>query len=521
MTMTTSRLIEAQVQLDSKGWASFPVKGKQPLVAWKDYTAGDLDDKGRDPREWATGLGVDCGRSGLIVIDVDDLDAQGRLEQVLGHSLETYQTLTSATGKGRHYIFAAHGDRVTNARGSIPAGIDVRGDGGFIIVPPSEHPDGGRYEWLRRAEPVPFPDELRRIVAAPVEPHAPAPAVQGMPSLRDPWTARAINEETASVRGSLPGTRNERLFKAGLKLFSIEDSRLSDDEARQLLSDAARACGLDEEEARRTLDSARERATQTRTPADRSPIIQPPVADSRDRQPATQGFTALSVEELEAMPEPEWLLDHRVPRGQTWLFGEPGVGKSFVQLDWGASIAAKGGSVLAFLGEGVSGFAQRVTAWRRAHPGHRIDTYRVIPTVPYLLQPDSVEALVATVREHQPDLIIIDTFARSLVGGDENSAQHVGQAIDVLDRLWRTYGTSSLVVHHSKKNGGGERGSGAIRGAADAMWEVKRYGADGMFDSMEVACSKMKDAEEPAPWLHQVRQAAPSAVLYPSAVDPR
>lgn len=514
MQMTDTRLTDAARRLAEQGWAPFPVAGKEPLVRWKDYAGTD----GGDEELWsrATGIGVDCGRSRLVVIDVDDPAAQAQLEGMLGRRLDDDQTLTSATGKGRHYIYRAHGDPVTNARGTMPRGIDVRGDGGYVVVPPSAHPDGGRYEWHHRAAPVPFPDDLRAIVTA--APDAPLPAGTPVPGMLDPWTQRAVDEETAAVRGSLEGGRNDRLFKAGLKLYSIDDGRLTDEQATALLLAAARHAGLTEDEARKTLASARERATQNRAPA--APQVTAPVGQTVGPEPRqTAGFTALTVEDLEALPEPEWLLEGRLPRGQTWLFGEPGVGKSFVQLDWGATVAAKGGSVLAFLGEGVSGFAQRVTAWRAAHPGHRIDRYRVVPTVPYLLQPDSVEALAATVRELSPDLIIIDTFARSLVGGDENSAQHVGQAIDVLDRLWRTYGTSSLVVHHSRKNGGGERGSGAIRGAADAMWEVKRYGADGMFDSMQVECVKMKDAEEPPPWLHQVRQSAPSAVLYPSALD--
>ena len=499
---------------EGKGWAAFPVDGKTPLVRWREH----YPTHGRQWRD-ATGVGIDCGRSGLVVIDIDRPAAQSELEAMLGRSLDSYGTLTASTGKGAHYYFAAHGDPVTNSPGSLPSGIDVRGDGGYVVAPPSQHPDGGTYRWTHRAQPQPLPGELRQLIAArPEAPTAPTPAPG--PGHLDPWTRRAVEDECAAVRGTGEGGRNHRLFRAGLKLYSIEDDRLPDAEATGLLMEAALAAGLEQEEAEKTLASAQRRATQTRKP--NAPDIQTPVLGQQTQQAEhgqVRGFAALTVDELEDLPEPEWLLEGRLPKGQTWLFGEPGVGKSFIQADWGCAVAAKGGTVLAFLGEGVAGFAQRITAWRRAHPGHDISGYRVVPTVPYLLQPDSVEALVSTVRELQPDLIILDTFARCLVGGDENSAQHVGQAIDVLDRLWRTWGISSLVVHHSQKNGDTERGSGAIRGAADAMWKVKRYGASGAFDSMEVECVKMKDSEAPPPWLHQLRQADPSAVVYPSAVD--
>lgn len=495
----------------AKGWHVFPVKGKEPLVRWREpyQTLG-----GR----WAdaTGLGVGCGESGLVVVDIDAPDAQTELERMLGRTLDSYETLTASTGKGTHFYFAAHGDPVTNARGAIPHGIDIRGDGGYVVLPPSQHPDGGTYRWTRRADPQPLPDELRALCTA--APDATPPAEHTGPAgTLDPWTRRAVEDETAAVRGTTQGGRNHRLFRAALKLYSIEDTRLTDSQATDELMAAALAVGLDREEAERTLASARERATQTRQPV-AAPIQAPVLGQQQPEQHGqVAGFTSLDVDALADMPEPEWLLPGRLPKGQTWLFGEPGVGKSFLQADWGLALAAQGGKVLSFLGEGVAGFAQRVTAWRSAHPGQDVSGYRVVPTVPYLLQPTSVEALVATVRELQPDLIILDTFARCLVGGDENSSQHVGQAIDVLDQLWRTWGTSSLVVHHSKKNGDGERGSGAIRGAADAMWEVKRYGG-GELDSMEVKCQKMKDAEPPSPWLHQLRQASPSAVLYPSAL---
>ena len=54
----------------------------------------------------------------------------------------------------------------------------------------------------------------------------------------------------------------------------------------------------------------------------------------------------LTVEDLENMPQPEWLLNFRMPEGQTWIYGEPGVGKTFVALDWAASVAAQGHNVL-------------------------------------------------------------------------------------------------------------------------------------------------------------------------------
>jgi RecA-family ATPase len=225
----------------------------------------------------------------------------------------------------------------------------------------------------------------------------------------------------------------------------------------------------------------------------------------------------LSVNDLENMPQPSWLLDKRLPEGQTWVYGEPGVGKTFVSLDWAATVAANGDNVLYFVGEGVKGFSKRVLAWKRAHDAANLDRFMVVPLAPQLLDRHSVEALNEVVKKYAPKLIVVDTFARAAVGADENSAKDVGRAISVLDTIYRVHDCSSLVVHHSNKSGGGERGSGAIRGAADATWEVSPDYSHAGLTTMQINCRKMKDAEPPRPMLVQLRSFDESAVVYPSA----
>jgi RecA-family ATPase len=225
----------------------------------------------------------------------------------------------------------------------------------------------------------------------------------------------------------------------------------------------------------------------------------------------------LSIEDLENMPQPKWLLENKMPEGQTWVYGEPGVGKTFVSLDWAAAVSAQGNSVLYCVGEGVKGFGKRVLAWRRAHDMADLSNFYVVPMAPQLLDRHHVEALNELVKKYEPKLLVIDTFARAAVGGDENSAKDVGRVISVLDTIYRVHDCSSLVVHHSTKSGGSERGSGAIRGAADATWEVlPDYSHAGM-TTMQIVCRKMKDSEPPRPLLGQLRPFHESAVVYPSA----
>jgi len=509
-------MVSSALGLEKKGWKVFPVSGKTPLVKW-------TEQHGADHSRWraATGIGVDCGASALIVIDIDDPEGLRILEEKLGRTLAQDGTLQSSTGKGWHFFYKANGATVSNSASKIAKGVDVRGAGGYVVVPPSLHPDGRRYEWVKLAEPVDIPQDLLEICSAKPEAKPELLERATVSGDLDPWTQRALQDECNIVRGALEGTRNDTLYRAGLKMFSIANGgRVSHAEVFSALEASALANSMgtpmDPYEIKATLESARENAVEVRHPVSKEPntILSASLPHVPDK---AQAFEPMTVDELQNLPEPRWLLKNRIPEGQTWVYGPPGTGKTFVTLDWAAAVASSGKTVIAFIGEGVSGYAQRVRAWREENPSADMAGFLAVPQAPHLLDSRSVELLVNTVRDNRPDLIVIDTFARSLVGGDENSAQDVGRAIDVLDRLYRTYGASSLVVHHSKKSGGEERGSGAIRGAADATWEVTSYQGTSEFDAIEATCQKMKDAERPSPWLMQLRARAGSAVVYPSA----
>lgn len=236
-----------------------------------------------------------------------------------------------------------------------------------------------------------------------------------------------------------------------------------------------------------------------------------------DRQIAEDTMPVLTIDELADLPQPEWLLPYKLPEGQTWVYGEPGVGKTFLVLDWAASVAAYGHEVIYCVGEGVKGFSKRVLAWRTAHRGADLSKLKVIPMTPHLLDNRSVEAFHNIVQKYQPKLVVIDTWARASVGGDENSAKDMGRAISVLDTIYRVNDCSSIVVHHSQKAGGAERGSSAIRGAADATWEVVRDYSHPGGVTLQALCRKMKDSEPPRPLLSQLVAHGDSAVLNPSA----
>ncbi|MGJ0533984.1 bifunctional DNA primase/polymerase [Methylocystis sp.] len=168
---------------------------KQPSVTW--LTAGRFCRCGRaisdrsspwahlqirrpsreDVAEWFrrwpdANIGVVSGEiSNLIVLDVDPKHgsdaALERLERTYGPVPATVEATTG--GGGRHLYFAHPGGLVRN-RAGLAQGIDLRGDGGYIVAPPSIHPSGAFYEWA----PGRNPDEialapLSRWLIAPMQ----------------------------------------------------------------------------------------------------------------------------------------------------------------------------------------------------------------------------------------------------------------------------------------------------------------------------------------------------------------
>jgi len=217
--------------------------------------------------------------------------------------------------------------------------------------------------------------------------------------------------------------------------------------------------------------------------------------------------------EIEALPDPQWLIDGVLPdKSFAILFGEPGCGKSFLALDWALSVAharpwlsrsVGDGDVVYIAAEDASDLKYRRRAWVLTHlrpkerdpdgPDERIafmpEAWDIVAGYPTLVR--DIHTL-----GWKPRLVIVDTLARCF-GGDENSAQEVGQFIRGCDVIRRAFPrTALLAVHHTGKDvERGARGSSALKGAADVEMLLTN-GARGL---KRLTCLKMKAAEPFAP----------------------
>lgn len=142
--------------------------GKHPRVKWKDYqvTLPTEAEVVTWWRQWpdANVLILTGAKSGIVVVDVDPRHTGDESLRELGELPETLTSLTG--GGGQHLIYQHPGYEIRNAAGLLP-GIDFRGDGGYIVAPPSSHSSGTAYAWDlgQPDEPAPLPEKIRRLYA--------------------------------------------------------------------------------------------------------------------------------------------------------------------------------------------------------------------------------------------------------------------------------------------------------------------------------------------------------------------
>lgn len=178
------------------------------------------------------------------------------------------------------------------------------------------------------------------------------------------------------------------------------------------------------------------------------------------------------------------------------IYGESNVGKSFLALDIAVHVAARAGTwhghrigkepgpVVYVAAEGGRGITNRLVALRQEKPALASAAWRrfvLLPEALDLCGDGDAEALITALKaalgDAQPGFIVIDTLARSMGGGDENSGQDMGRLIRNADLIRVATGAHVLMVHHAGKDTAkGARGHSSLRAAVDTEIEIIREG---------------------------------------------
>lgn len=165
--------------------------------------------------------------SGIIVLDVDGPEGQKSLDDLVAAG-GIPPTPVSSTGKGFHYLFKHPGGDLRNFARKLP-GLDFRGDGGYIIAPPSIHPSGKQYEWAITPDVEELTDPPNWLMDL-------------IHSTDETKTGGMAKEkvDTALVLAGIPGgERDITIFRYSCKLRNLG---LTFEEAEVLILAAAQKC---------------------------------------------------------------------------------------------------------------------------------------------------------------------------------------------------------------------------------------------------------------------------------------
>jgi len=227
------------------------------------------------------------------------------------------------------------------------------------------------------------------------------------------------------------------------------------------------------------------------------------VADGEDV--LAQRFAFKHASEFVKGAQPRWIIREILPQAEiAMIYGESGSGKSFFALDlilavargidWQGHVNASPGGVAYIAAEGAGGAKTRLRAYAQHH-GVCLDDIPLfaLGDSPNFLERKDIGDVIAALRV-VVDLrvVVVDTAACVVAGGDENSGKDMGRFIAHCKAIHKALGVLVVVIHHSGKDAGkGARGWSGMRGALDVEICVTRDGQERL-----ATITKMKDGSD-------------------------
>lgn len=223
---------------------------------------------------------------------------------------------------------------------------------------------------------------------------------------------------------------------------------------------------------------------------------------------ASLRFPVLTASEFANKPAPSWIIKHVLPEAElVVLYGASGSGKTFMALDMAGCIArglpwrgkkTKQGRVVYIAAEGAGGFRNRMQAYAQHNTLDLASlNIGVINAAPNFLEKiDALDVARSIKASGGADVVVVDTFAQVMPGGNENAGEDMGKAMAHCKGIHRATGAVVILIHHAGKDSSkGARGWSGLRAAADAELEVIRTPTGRM-----LRLSKQKDGEDELEW---------------------
>lgn len=370
------------------GWSIIPIKAgeKTPLIpTWLEFQKRQAtkDEVTKWFTDWPdANLAIIVGQiSGLLVIDIDDpIEGEKSFRKYFGD----VKTLTVKTPRGTHYYFKHPGDREINNAIRAAPGLDIKGDGGYVLAPPSVG-----YTWIKNV-----------IVDLP-----------NQTLLTENKAKKKV--DLGNTEDILEGGRDNAITKKAGKLLAMKHSVAETFGMCQAYNLAFCKPPLPESDIKRIVTSIAGREQEKQSSI-------PPIKGKRIH--IMEDFDTIEREDV------TWLWPQTIPCGMySLLIGDPGVGKSMFTVDLAARISAglplpdgtptEAGNVLMVFNEDLAGHTVRPRLEAAGANLKRIKRYSIQNGV-LSLQTD-IEELVNNINRTQAKLLVLDPIVT--YGGKTNS----------------------------------------------------------------------------------------------------
>ena len=228
------------------------------------------------------------------------------------------------------------------------------------------------------------------------------------------------------------------------------------------------------------------------------------------------GKTSLFVQACDLLhPRPlTFLIDELLEeKSLALLFAQPAMGKSFLALAWSCSVATgqpwlgrevSKGPVFYLAGEGHAGISRRLKAWELKTGVSLANAPLFVSKAPArLMEGESIAELAKEIeylvqRHGKPSLIVVDTFARNMGSGDENSNADIAKIMGNLDSLKALLDCAILLVHHTGHSDDGRaRGGSALPAAMDSIFRMTGKKSGKNLVDLRLVHTKSKESSSP------------------------